>query len=281
MFIFTFRVLSILLLLYSLSDASIPKELADHFNTQKGGRNQFLTIIGVQLTILTLLLNVLKYRRAHNFIYPIALATEFTISITFWFFYFTNPANLMRPIPGVETLLPFYMDIVYHLLPLLALIVEAFVIDLSAISLSPCTFAMVPIAYYIWAAYLSKSNGVWPYPMLDNMSSTKRMIYFGYYTLIGIVSSQIFVSVARRISRHCFKAKNDEPRQNVPENEDEQPRQVEQDVSSEDEQPSHVEDVSNEDEQPSHVEDVSSEDDQRSHTQEQSTPNTEQEENEK
>lgn len=212
MLVLTFHVLSILLLLYSLTDASIPKALADHFNSQKGGRNQFLTIIGVQLTIFTLLLGILKYKRAHNFFYPIALATEFTISITFWFFYFTNPASLMRPIPEVDALLPFYMDVVYHALPLAALIIEAFYIDLTAFQLSPCTFAMVPISYYIWAAYLSKSNGVWPYPMLDNMSSSVRMVYFLFYTLIGITASHIFISIVRRIRGHRDDDKHDDSR---------------------------------------------------------------------
>lgn len=218
MIITTLRILIIIVCLYSLTDASIPKQLAEHFSTQKGGRNQFLTIIGVQLTILTLLLNVLRCRRLHSFLYPIALTAEFTISITFWFFYFTNPACLMRPVPGVDVLLPFYMDLVYHLLPLAALVIEAFVIDLNNFSLSIWTLALVPVAYYIWAFYLFKSNGVWPYPMLDNLSETRRIAYFAFYALIGTVSSHVFIFFVRRM-RGYHKERKEIEGKDKPENE--------------------------------------------------------------
>lgn len=201
-----FRCFFIVIGSYSIADHSLPLPIAEYFNSLYFGRKQFLTILGMYLTIFLTILKIFKFERLHSFLYPFGLCAEMTITLVFWIMYIFVPNLLIFEVPGYKYNSSICLHLVHHFLPLLILCFEGFYTDLENISFIK-VFFLTPIYYLI--AYLAyKLNNKWPYPFLEQISHLLRILIFILYSLIGIYLGKLYVKYCILL-KNKFRRKND------------------------------------------------------------------------
>lgn len=214
------RFIFIIIGIYSVVDASIPQNVRDYYNSIVFGRNQFLTILGVQATIITTILKLLSFTKmkifdyAFDFLYPIALLVEFTITLGFWPLWLTAPDQIEHKVPGSDYKSPLYLEFTHHLLPLLLLLVEGFtspVKDQNIFIFTNLIFSTLIIMplYYVLAYLSHKYNNRWPYPMLDNISHIDRVYIFIGFALMGLIPTTIFLYISNYIKKRWLQKDED------------------------------------------------------------------------
>ncbi|TXT13749.1 hypothetical protein VHUM_01116 [Vanrija humicola] len=167
---------------------------------QYGGQLQFLTILGLIVTVITFVLSAaydvlpLHFLHATKRVFAlIALPVEITISAIYWPLIIFAPALMLPPkldaAPGPDGTppalfwIPLWMDLGLHAIPAASLIIDFFLLEKKY---QPPTSTRIVtwlatglgVAYGRWAEHCNKINGHFAYPFLDVMSPTARALTY-------------------------------------------------------------------------------------------------------
>lgn len=225
-----FRSISLLLFIYTCTNSSLPEEVISYYDSLYFGRIQFLTIIGLHMTIIVTICKFLSEKLAFfnylfELLFPITFLAESTITLGFWALYFTNEDFVRHKIPGSDHETGIILEISQHLLPFVLLIVEWMCHKESwhvkkpektpknknfkeeipkkksiYTSLIVSKLILFPL-YYAFAYFVYYLNQRWPYPILENISHLERLKIFISYAMLGTVPTWMFFAIADPIKR--------------------------------------------------------------------------------
>jgi FAR-17a/AIG1-like protein len=180
------------------------------------GRLEFLTNIGLLLTILTLLLSILAdldpyFIRRKNFllstrniILGVALPIEVSIFLLYWLLKYMAPSLLIHPdlhVKGIFT--PILTDLCLHAFPTAFLLAELFIFSTNYSSsnnmpaytssfqfrtLHGSLLIFFVLIYLLWTHHLFIMNQGWTYPFFAKISPDYHsyVFFFGCSVTLGI-----------------------------------------------------------------------------------------------
>ncbi|KAJ1968609.1 hypothetical protein H4R34_006250 [Dimargaris verticillata] len=180
-----------------------------------GWHFQYLTIVGLALTMVTTALGVGSALRSGTmtvlcskgwqFMLPMTLAAETVIALLYWALTLTSQDLMFYP---DELVIPAWLDFGLHLFPAVFQLVS-FVRVRPALSPSKrqvYCMLVVGVLYGAWMHFVHHMNGFWPYPFLALMSDMQRYGFVGFALgLLLSVYATIFYVTSWRV--HMPKAK--------------------------------------------------------------------------
>ncbi|WWC85336.1 uncharacterized protein L201_000199 [Kwoniella dendrophila CBS 6074] len=177
----------------------------DYIGTQYGGHFQYLTILGLFGTIITMFLSgICDYLPAVQAIKTFkrvfllfALPVEIVISTIYWAIILAAPHLMLPPNPDLTSSpepsssnaeeplfrIPLLMDLSMHALPAAALIIDFFFLE-KKFKAPASTYGAFALAatfgagYSIWVEHCASINGAFPYPFLTIMNPQQRIIMY-------------------------------------------------------------------------------------------------------
>lgn len=152
-------------------------------NKTFGGQMQFLTIIALFLTSLTLALN--QFTSFTNLTYDLLVLSttvETVVTVYYWGLYHYN-RDLLYP-KNIDQI-PLLVDILLHFLPAVALWMELLTtIKLHRVSKKHIyIITLFAISYMFWTEYCFLRNGYYVYPFMSDLDM-KEKIFFTFATII-------------------------------------------------------------------------------------------------
>ncbi|KAL1411217.1 hypothetical protein Q8F55_002168 [Vanrija albida] len=161
-----------------------------------GGQYQFLTILGLLITISTFALSALRDVLPLHFLHQAkrvfalaALPVEITISAIYWPLILAAPSLMLPPkldaepavdgAPPALFWIPLWMDLGLHAVPAVSLIIDFFFLEKkyrppTSTRTATLLAAGLGTAYALWAEHCNKQNGHFAYPFLDVMDGPAR-----------------------------------------------------------------------------------------------------------
>ncbi|TLS26300.1 hypothetical protein PpBr36_05226 [Pyricularia pennisetigena] len=151
-----------------------------------GGSGQFLTIIGLGLSMIAFGLGLLAdvtlsptFFKAKNFVAVCANPLEVLISILYWGIALYDKELLMPS----EYSLPWAVDIGYHAAPAIFLTIDLLFFSPpwtvkanGAVGLS----VVLAFLYWGWIEHCASHNGWYPYPILGLLNTAQRAVFFAF-----------------------------------------------------------------------------------------------------
>lgn len=205
------RLIGMTLCIYGHNNIYIPPELLHNSKISYLHRCQFLTIIGLYLTLMTLSLLVISQtveilikreikfiRTVTIFFISIILPIESIITLTFWILYFYDPKTILNETLIQTNSIKISHNLCLHLIPILLLFLEAFFMNFERDNLHVIILCFFSLAYYVFLRNVSLREKRWPYPFLDNRTELGRIGIFFALTLIGVVIYEMLMFVLAR-----------------------------------------------------------------------------------
>ncbi|KAF7682642.1 hypothetical protein TCON_2134 [Astathelohania contejeani] len=222
MFLFTAKAIGLFLCMYAGSEWSMPKEMIKALEEAKIGRLQFLTIIGLYFTILTLfqglIINILykntrtqsRINRALNNIYSfsmsIVLPLEMIITVFFWILNFINPKLLFHEDMYKRNIhVSAFTNLCLHLFPLILLLLNLLEIDINRCYLHKIVLIKCSLIYYIWIFFVARENKRWPYAFMDKLTNTQHAILYIFSSAVLIIFYEIAAFISNSIKSKLKK----------------------------------------------------------------------------
>lgn len=188
--------------LYRCTRVVLPANLAE------AGHKQFLTNIAAVLTIVTGSLNVVNQLLggsldfcARELLLPVALCLETIVCLIYWPLRLFFIHLIMHGVQNAKmSPLPLHADIAVHLLPVLYLAFDYFVLKPEPFVLSTkkvlVSLPLLGLAYRIYLGTIIDTSGSYPYPFLDVDEPYKSIVFVvvslsagGFYSLYQRVHS--------------------------------------------------------------------------------------------
>ncbi|KAI1328279.1 FAR-17a/AIG1-like protein [Xylariaceae sp. FL0255] len=162
-----------------------------------GGHFQFLTIIGLALSLVTFVVGLLAdltlssgLFKVKNILAVCAAPLEVLISILYWGICFIDKSLVFPP----EFQLAFLPDFGFHAAPGLFLALDLLLLSppwtihgYGAMGISQ-TLAFL---YWFWVEYCFTRNGWYPYPIFDVLSTWQRALLFTFSALLMTGSTML------------------------------------------------------------------------------------------
>jgi FAR-17a/AIG1-like protein len=164
--------------LISLSNSSLSS------NDSYGWHFQYLTIIGLTLSTLTFTLGSLsditlspRLFLLKNMLSITSAPLSVLISTLYWSLWLIDPALVVPP----ELELPLLPDLSFHAFPSILLVVDLlFLSPPWTVTVLPATgiSGVIAFAYWFWIEVCYASNGFYPYPLFELLSTPQRIGLF-------------------------------------------------------------------------------------------------------
>lgn len=168
-----------------------------------GGDFQFLTILGLALSLVTFAVGVaadLSLSRqvfeAKNFLAVCVAPLEVLISVLYWSLC-TIDRDLVYP-PDMDISLPLLPDVGFHLAPAVFLTLDLLLLSppwtirgQEAMILSLC----IAFFYWIWVEYCFSYNGYYPYPIFQILTTQQRVFLFAFSAVLMTGSTVVLKRV--------------------------------------------------------------------------------------
>jgi hypothetical protein len=160
-----------------------------------GGQMQFLTIIGLFLTCVTLVLN--SFSAMRNMTYDLLVLSTVIESIVTCYYWSMYHLSRDWIYPKGFPNLPILLDLCLHFLPALALWTELLsTVTMHRVSRKHiCMISIFSICYMLWAEVCYSKNGYYAYPVLAKMNIMGKIVF----TAGTIVLSCIFYWITVRV----------------------------------------------------------------------------------
>lgn len=160
-----------------------------------GGQMQFLTIIALFLTSLTLFLN--QFTAWNNLTYDLlclSTTVETVVTVYYWTLFHYNRGLLY---PKNMDPIPFFVDIFLHFLPALALWMELLTtVKLHRVSRKHIyIIALFSICYMFWAEYCFTKNGYYVYPILSMLDMPGKIALTCATIFVGLIIYVLSVQI--------------------------------------------------------------------------------------
>merc|ERR1711890_45385 len=134
MFLKTFKLLAFFCCIWGSTPFNYTKEMAEFYSKYYFGRAQYLTILALYLTLITVVIQRLtkctesrRLKQLANILLPVALSIELTVTCVYWILYTFRPDFLFfKDEMRDGSLLELFNELCLHLFPVLLLAAEAF-----------------------------------------------------------------------------------------------------------------------------------------------------------
>ncbi|KAI7831104.1 FAR-17a/AIG1-like protein-domain-containing protein [Gamsiella multidivaricata] len=196
----------------------VPTLKSQEFGSSFGRGSQFLTVLGLFLTMVCLSLgaasDLLKMPtelagllRIKNAILPVAVPAECAVAILYWYLTLTDVYNIY---PDGIRYLPFWLDIQMHGLPFAYVFIEMFCFSetfkVRRVA-DFCALAAFAVFYMSWSSLCAYMDGYWPYPIFDNLACPWKCLRLMLIaSSIGLVFQLLIAEVhirARAVRKIC------------------------------------------------------------------------------
>lgn len=151
-----------------------------------GGQMQFLTVIALFLTSITLGMN--QFTSFTNVTYDLLVLSttvETIVTVYYWILFHYNRGWLY---PKNMAPIPFFVDIFLHFLPAVALWMELLTtVKLHRVSKKHIyVIALFSICYMFWAEFCYNRNGYYVYPILSLLDFKGKIVVTVATTMVAI-----------------------------------------------------------------------------------------------
>ncbi|KAK9467290.1 FAR-17a/AIG1-like protein [Lipomyces arxii] len=161
-------------------------------NRTYGGQFQFLTILGVTVSYITVTTGLLAHIMSSNFLLRtknrllmVAAPVEILISLLYGSICLYDRSLLVPQ--SVTVFLPSYVDFGLHGAPSILLALDFFLFSPNW-SLNPIStfilYAFIATGYWIWIHHTYSINNFFPYPLLELLTREQRAILFLVCTVL-------------------------------------------------------------------------------------------------
>ncbi|KAK9448968.1 FAR-17a/AIG1-like protein [Limtongia smithiae] len=152
-----------------------------------GGQLQFLTILGVIASYLTVTIGLMAHilgsstlLRLKNTMLMLVLPVEVLIGMLYGGITLIDPTLLFPD--NVDVFLPVYVDFGLHGAPAILLLIDFLVFspnfDVQPL-LALTTYAIAAYGYWTWVHVAYAANNFFPYPLLSLVTTEQRAVIFG------------------------------------------------------------------------------------------------------
>lgn len=185
-------------------DTDYPEEYKQMINKTFTNKFQYLTIIGLYITLLTLSLylinqmfhlifkrNITYINKISNLLHAMILPIEVLITLLFWSLFIYNPKLIVCEIVYEKCGLNVYKNICLHFIPFLLLAIEAYHSKLTRSNIHIVLLLSFGVCYYLFVKSVAEREKRWPYPFLERFTEYERMVVFFVVTLLCIVFYEV------------------------------------------------------------------------------------------
>lgn len=188
--IFT-KIIGIYLCIYGSNDSNYPQEYRKFLHKSFTFKFQYLTIIGLYITLLTLSLYLIHQLIARFFnknirilnttstlLHSIILPIEILITVIFWTLFLINPRLIVCEIVYEKCGMNFYRNVCMHFVPLVLLAIEGYYAQLQRSNFHVFILIVFGMCYYLFVKDIALREKRWPYPFLDKVGEWQRIVIF-------------------------------------------------------------------------------------------------------
>lgn len=221
MLLIIIKLIGIYLCIYGSSSTNYSEEYRQLLNSYTAYRFQFLTIIGLYLTLFTLTIILLHQtialifkrdlqliRSFSTFLLALILPIELLITLTFWTLYLYDPSVIISEIVLKTTGIGLFQNLCMHLIPVILLIIEVLSFRLERRNSHVVVLCVFGAAYYLFARSIAVRENKWAYPFLDNRSESVRVLIVSFLTLVAVVFYEVVMVVLRVRDEYFNNFKN-------------------------------------------------------------------------
>lgn len=214
MLLIMIKLIGIFLCIYGSTDISYPPEYKEFLDKSILYRFQYLTIIGLYMTLLTVSLLLIdqlvfiitkrcneKLKKLTSFLIVVVLPIEIIISVVFWSLYLYDPRTIINEIILATGGITLFQNICMHAIPLFLLTLEIYYIDVKRDNFHVMLLCVFGMLYYLFLRFVAKKANRWPYPFLDGKNEITRAFIFFAMTISGVFIYEICML--------CIKLKNE------------------------------------------------------------------------
>ena len=175
--------------------------LALKMESTYGGKYEFLTMLGLYLTILTLIASVISnfipIKGIVSFLLALSFPVEGVVTVFYWVLYFYDPSLLHMG--EIRISLP--TNLAIHLIPGIALWTEFLTMkDFRHSRYHIYYSGLLCAMYYWWVHFLFEKNDQWVYPLLGVLSPSDRFLFFIASALFNTALYMFGLFLHRRIN---------------------------------------------------------------------------------
>lgn len=183
---------------FSLWEASAEYQL--QLTSRYAGRLEFLTNLGLILTICTTTCSLLAdllhtkkhlhFLQLHNFFLGLSFPIESVIFLLYWSIRaYDRELVSSREMLSRGLQMPLFTDLALHFVPAIGLYLDLFVFAKSFVASRAHVFSLVAFnnAYMIWCHILYRMNKSWAYPLLSVLSERQHIILVMFATSLGLI----------------------------------------------------------------------------------------------
>ncbi|EJW04491.1 hypothetical protein EDEG_01284 [Edhazardia aedis USNM 41457] len=209
------KILGIFICIFGAHDDGYPDDYKKMLRQKYYNQFQYLTVIGLYMSILTLFLG-LKLRiiyklkkkqikslyKIYTKMLSLILPIEILISLVFWSMFIYNPVLIVKESIYEAKGFNFSQNMCLHLFPAILLAFELKNVKLKRSNV--CVIAMIifSFVYYFFCRYIAKKYKSWPYPFLDQLNEARRIVFFAVSTFISIILHEIVILISRKLKAH-------------------------------------------------------------------------------
>lgn len=218
MFLIFVKLIGIFLCIYGSTDISYPPEYKEFLDKNIFYRFQYLTILGLYMTLLTISLLLIdqlvfkltnrysqKLKSISNFLIVVVLPIEIIITVVFWSLYLYDPSTIINEILLSTSGITLFQNVCMHVIPLVLLILEIYYIDIQRDNLHVILLCVFSAIYYLFLRYIAKKVKRWPYPFLDDKNEITRVFLFIVLTLFGVLMYELcmmFIAIKNKRNKN-------------------------------------------------------------------------------
>jgi hypothetical protein len=168
-----------------------------------GWHFQYLTVLGLLLTAITLLASMLN-SDAKQLLLGVTVPVESLVTSMYWSLALYDPALVVL---DASIGIPLLVDLCFHLFPFLAVATELFVYtpEFKASQVHVVVLSVLSVVYGVWAHVCFYMNGYWIYPFLTHLSDEYRIGFFVVGSVLGVVAYGVAAQLHARM--HNSKVK--------------------------------------------------------------------------
>ncbi|OAA62708.1 integral membrane protein [Niveomyces insectorum RCEF 264] len=159
-----------------------------------GGNFQFLTILGLALSLVTYALGAAAdvtgatpLFAAKNVLAVCVAPLEVLVSLLYWSLQTIDPHLLYPPDLPAELVLPVLPDVGFHLAPAVFLTLDLLLCSPPwTIHVQEALLLSLALAcsYWAWIEYCFSHNGFYPYPIFQLLNTPQRILLFGFSAVL-------------------------------------------------------------------------------------------------
>lgn len=192
-------------------DTNYPEEYKQMLSKSFSYKFQYLTIVGLYITLFTIILYLVNQtmqlcfkkqipllKKTSKLLHAIILPIEILITLFFWSLFLYDPKLIVCEIVYEKCGLNIYKNFCLHLVPFLLLAIEGYYAKLTRSNFHIVCILLFGFSYYLFVRSIAIKENRWPYPFLEKVSEYQRIAIFFTVTLMCIIFYEISMLLLKR-----------------------------------------------------------------------------------